>query len=338
MNGSPHTRARILPPLLVAALSLLGGCDPCFGVSTCRGGPVLAYQGEFVESDGNPAGIEVTFVRTGGVELETDSVRVMTDDERRFRIRIPAMGAGEVVGDFFIRGSSSLGPYRISDVRLMTTRDGNLLTLPPWLAFPTMAYVGELFLRTNSQPAANAQVEFRRVSGIAVAADTIRAISNADGRFWITPRPLEVGELVAEMEVRLPGTDIVYVAEDLRLASDPVAGSVRILRVATGPNWWYVAEVRWAGTGEPAGGVEVEFVRTGGEALTGNSFTSTTDADGLVALRPPLADPLARGEVVGDITIRPPAPHPTVRIENVTLTSIDEDGERFLAEWEVGQG
>lgn len=330
--------ARLLRAPAVAALSLLAGCDPCFGVSTCRIGPVVAYQGELVfEGDERRSGLEVSFVRTGGVELESEWQTVQTDEAGRYRIRIPARQAGEVVGDFFIRRDPSVSAYRISDVRLVTTRDGNLLPLPPWLAFPTMTYVGELFFRTNGQPVANAEVEFRRVGGIAVRSEVIRAVSNADGRFWITPHPLEVGELVAEMDVRIPGADVVYVARNLRLASDPVAGSVPILRVGTGPNWWYVAAVRWAGTGEPAGGVVVEFVRTGGEALTSESFSGTTNADGLVAIRPPLADPLARGEVVGDLIIRPPAPHAAVTVENVTLTSSDEDGERFLGEWQVGQ-
>jgi len=328
---------RVLAVLPLCALAFLGGCDPCFGVFSC-GGAVLSYEGQIYDDYANrpAAGVEVMMVRRSGVELEKDTVRVITGEDGRFRIRVPAAAAGDVVADFVIDPSNSNDAYQIRDRRLTTTRGENVLHLGRWPRVPVLTYLVELYYRGTLTPVADARVEFRRTRGIEVNPDTFVTRSNPEGLFWLTPSPFRAGTLYADLIVDPRGTDRNFHITELAL--ETFAGEApRVIRKGIGDNWSYVGEIRWADSGEPAPEVEVEFVQTGGPRLRENSLVPTvTNGDGLFRVPGLLQSPFAQGVVRGNLVIRPPAPHAPFTVTGVAFPTYPADEQRPAGVWEIG--
>jgi hypothetical protein len=81
--------------------------------------------------------------------------------------------------------------------------------------------------------------------------------------------------------------------------------------------------------------VPVGFRRTGGIELNPAEFERATNDTGIVMLT---STPAGEGEVVGDITVRSPAPHPTFVVRGVRLQAIDGDppgGRILIGDWDV---
>src|SRR4051812_35714448 len=83
----------------------LGACDPCFGVSSCGSDPRLAIEGNLVgHVSGRPvSGVVVDVIRTGGVELASDSVSAVSGADGHWQVDIPARAEGEAVIDINVR-------------------------------------------------------------------------------------------------------------------------------------------------------------------------------------------------------------------------------------------
>jgi hypothetical protein len=147
-----------------------------------------------------------------------------------------------------------------------------------------------------------------------VGTDTV--VGDLTVRYFEFPRPLVV------RGVRLP---VRYT--DRRPALDR---SVRI-----GTALAHTVEFRYRATRERVVGAEVEFRRTGGLALEQPTFSGRTDLNGqLVLVLIPETE--SAGEVVGDVTVRPPAPAPPFVIRGVRVRTYDSDDLPFLGVLGVG--
>ncbi|MBI4541434.1 MAG: hypothetical protein HY705_00200 [Gemmatimonadetes bacterium] len=86
-------------------------------------------------------------------------------------------------------------------------------------------------------------------------------------------------------------------------------------------------------TGEAVEGAVLDFVRTGGVALARDSLRTTTDGEGRFQLSAEASDV---GEVVGDLTVQPPAPWLPYRVRGQTFLTSDVRGEgQIIGRWVV---
>lgn len=343
------SRLRASPALALLLGGLLAACDPCSGVLACAEEPRLNVEGQMVEHwSAEPVeGVEVQFVPTGGVALEEGTVTASSGGRGVFRLSARAAEPGEVVGDLVVTppgGSRSLPPYRVSGVRFRTAEvrgDGTLLDR--WVVDPYFPYAGELYWRgaPGDERIQGARVEFRPTAGPALVGNSFirgvySATSDAAGRFplleFVYAAAME--EVVGDLTVRLPPPFTTTVVRGVRLSPTHVFGTPdRVARIGAGPSLSHVGELYWRATGRRAAGVEVEVVRVGGIAVTPERWSATTDATGRFPLR---TRPLAEGDLLVDVRVRPPAPYRPFTIAGYRLSTFDEDGDRLSGIWGIG--
>lgn len=293
--------------------------------------PYIAFLGElFLRGTGERLGFggAVEFRRTGGIQIDPDTVRTQTTSDGRFFLSPRALEPGEVVGDLTVLWKRH---YTIRGVRIRTTHLAGATGVGGvWSLGSSLQYVGEIVHRATGEKAAGVEVEFRRTGGIATSPESFVATTDAGGRFPFKITPLEEGTVKAELVVRLPAPHqaVTIPVEISTFDTD----EVRLAGVwSVGPHLGYVGELRYADTGKPAAGVEVEFRRTGGIPLRSDVVVEKTNADGRFRLMPV---PLATGEVVGTLTARAPAPYATFTTE-IRLSTFDTDDVRLAGVWYV---
>jgi hypothetical protein len=100
-------------------------------------GPVVAYRGRLVGPTGAPvADAEVTFVRTGGLEIEEGTIRARSDGHGAFILHpslVDPLSHGEVRGWLEIRPAAPLAPRVVPEFALPTHEDDDFRDLPPLL-------------------------------------------------------------------------------------------------------------------------------------------------------------------------------------------------------------
>jgi hypothetical protein len=304
---------------MVLALGL-AGCDPCQGIGSC-GDPVMRSEGRVLKQyPAEPAeGIRVDFVRTRGVGIEGDTLTAFTDRDGRFRFESGAAGNGTATGRLVLYPPAPLPPVTVEDVALVATRaPGERRFLGEWkVPYPHLPYEAHFYRVGTGAPVRGMEVEFRRTGGIPVSPDTFRVTTDAFGNVKLRPRTSVPGVVQAELVVYplpplqpfvIPNLRLrTFVAE--RLDSTVVAAGVGLALA-------YGGVLVWDDSGRALEGAEVEFRRTGGVPVQPERFTVRTDAFGTFILR---STPLATGEVVGDLLVRPGAPYRAHTIRNVRL-------------------
>lgn len=311
----------LLLPLLTTA------CDPCSALGSC-GAPQVRYEGRLEKAFGPAAGpagdVRVKFVRTGGVELESDTVGARSGPDGRFLLEARAEAEGQVVGDLWIYPPEPVEPVRVEGVRMATSRaPGEVRTLGEWkVAFPYFAYQASVYYRATREPARGVEVEFRRTGGIPVHPDTFRVTTNQWGEATLRPRTEVYGEVVGELVVHPLPPYAPFTVRDVRLRTFVTERVDSLIRIGIGSGLPYAVHVFWEEDRTPAEGVELEFRRTSGVPITPERFTSRSDRYGTAWLNP---TPLAPGEVVGDVTLRPPPPGETVVLRGVRLPTVEDD-------------
>ena len=341
---------RFAPPLALAFLLLsVAACDPCAGVSLCSGQRSIRYQGEVTLRflGGAAEGIQVEFVRTGGVGLDRDTIRTETNALGSFSLEAEADGAGEVVGELILYPPGSTGSGPISLVRipmsLATGRSASDVRYLGPFSVPHLYFgaYGELFYRggplyaTEGVFARNVEVEFRRTGGIRVEPDTFVVRSNGAAQFPLEPQPLEVGEVVFDLLIRPPAPYQSFSVSNVRMSARFAEPSNRVLvaRAGVGPHLPYFGALFYADTQQPAVGTEVEFRRTGGINLAQDTYVTTVDSFARFSLGPV---PLEAGAVTADLVVRPPAPYRSFTITGVSLSTTDENVQNVPAgRWEI---
>jgi hypothetical protein len=326
---SPKREFRILRYLAALALLLvLGSCDGgCLGIGPCET-PTVRYEGLIEKAyPGGPApGVEVVFIRTGGVSLESDSISARTNEQGRFRLEIGATQTGEVRGDLLIYPPVSGSQPTRSPVRIEAVRTpGDITFLGKWaVPYPHLPYEASFFYRATNQPAVGIEVEFRRTGGIAVEPDTFRTTTDAWGNVKIRPLTRVSGEVRGELVVFPLPPHRSFTIPDLRMRTFTTGRADSLfVRMGIGSLLPYAAVVVWETNGQAVAGAEIEFVRTGGVPVQPNPYRTVTDAFGTFLLTP---IPLAEGEVVGRLTITPPAPWRARVIENFRLQTTQHEG------------
>lgn len=234
MHQSRPFRSAAIGVVLFLLLAV-GGCDPCFGVSTCERPRLDVYGDVLVHLNRRPApGVGVVFVRTGGIEIDPDSQLVRTDSAGRFRVRATARGEGTVQGTLvFLPAPPFEGfVFSVPDLEMGTVRAaGESRFLGEWGVGPVpvapyVSYAGELVLRGSGAPAAGVRVEYHRTGGVQLTPDPVVATSGSDGRFYLRADADRVGNAVGDLVIRSPSPLTV---ERVRLRATNIPGGQAFL-------------------------------------------------------------------------------------------------------------
>lgn len=228
LDGFPLHCASVSAPrlsLLALLLCLTSACDPCSGVIGCANGRYLSAAGQIVDpvtGDGLD-GVRIDVVRTGGIEVDVDSIAVTTAGGGFWRAELSARAPGTVVADMRV-SAPGWAPYRLKSVSLATHEhrgDANLNQR--WIPFLYFDYVGEFYLSgTADTRPEGIMVEFRRTSGAVLTGPgqdrgTYRAPTNIAGRIHLYPTTgdsavfaLDDAPLTGDLIVHLSATDSTF--------------------------------------------------------------------------------------------------------------------------------
>lgn len=334
MNSTFMSRSRVgAMALVLAAVAGSSACDPCFGVSTCSDSGVIDYEGTIVDPTGAAApGVELRFTRLDGIELKQDTIHAVTGSDGHFFIRAETRSQGTLQARVEVLPPGLPG-FRADSVALQATRSGGTQFFGRWVTRPFVEYLVWLLYRANNDPVANATVDFTRTGGAVASPDRRRVKTNGDGLFWISAKVQGEEPLTGRLDIRPSGSSSVLTVPQIRLPILHGFGESGYIIQWTGPAILYTGRMLWADTGEPAANVPVTFTRTGGLAVTEDTFTVQTDSAGSFRFNTQIRKPLD-GEVVGELRVNPPAPYQPLAVE-VRMPTFDADTTRLLGEWSI---
>jgi hypothetical protein len=296
-------------------------------------GTGLVYVGDIYQRGsfkGIP-GVEVEFTRTGGVATDPARVVVRTDAAGRFPIVLTPAEDGEVVGTLDVRPPAPYRGFTVTGVRLRTFETDSIGLVGRWGIGAQVFGALELFSRATQQRLPGGLVTvFRRTGGIRIDPDTAVERTSPFGAVAIRGAALEAGEVVGDLEVRLPAPFSTDVVRGIRAQSREDDTQVYLGRANVGAWLGYVGHVSGPdGRGVP--NAQVEFRRTGGIDVA-QPYVTTSNGDGYFPLT---MAPRAEGEVVGDVVITPPAPYRATTVTGVRLQTYASDEVKFVASWRV---
>lgn len=321
----PTTRrgeARVLPPWTTAPKL------PDVAEISRRGDPPMRL-----------VGIEIEFRRTGGIqvaELMTGPFRATTNADGwvpLFGNRVHPLEAGELIGDLHIFDTVHGDTTVHRNVRLTATptfADNAWIHL--FGAGPNLTYHFQVDYRGTGAHAVGTRVDFTTISGIDHDTPNWTRTVDANGRVWFPGRAREHGVVVGDLTVTPPPPAKAYTRRVELPTYDEDGGKLYGI-LGVGPGLHYYAIIRNAGA--PLKGAEVEFQHTGGIAVTPARFVVTTNDTGIVSLN---TAPSSEGEVIADITVRPPAPLAGFTVRGVRMQAVDADvpgGRVLLGDWDV---
>ena len=273
-------------------------------------------------------GANITFTRTGGLQLASPIVRTTADNRGFFVLRFDPLGEGEVTGDLTLTGADGRfsGTYR--GVRLATYDSTELRSAGVFGFGERWAYALEFWRHDVLKPAPGVPVEFHRVGGLKIEPETLKAVTRSDGRVEWSAIVRDTGTVLGEVLVHSPDGTLRTIRNiHLRTyASDQLAfGGV----YGFGPALRYVGEILGPGD-RPVQGAQVTWTQTGGQPASPSTFTATTASNGWFPLT---LIPSIDGEVIGTLRVVPPAPWPPGTVYTLTNLRMNswEDGDLRLA-------
>jgi hypothetical protein len=181
--------------------------------------PHFSYQGVlYYRATGRPAtGIEVKFRRTGGIPLDSDTFRVVSDQFGHFNLRPKTSIPGEVTGEITIFLLPPYKPYTIKELKLTTflePRPDSLIRIGIGSRLP---YSAILVWENNGQGVGGVEVVFQRTDGVLISPERFVTSTDQHGTVHLNPAPLTSGEVVGDVYVRPPPPGRAFVIRDLRL-------------------------------------------------------------------------------------------------------------------------
>lgn len=348
IGGTATARGAAAGPAALAALLgaclAVSACEPCAGVSPCRDEPTAEATGQLVEREsGEPrAGVALTFVPRGGVELGRDDATTTTGADGRYHATIPAARTGGARVDVRVEPPGH-PPYTVEGLRIPASRTrGEGVDLGRWLVDPYHALLGEVRMRSTGAPPTlrgeeGARVVFRRTGGVVAERDSLSTFTDGAGRFVLLPGEAPPGPIAGRVTITHPDFEEPWTFHDVVIDSEHRDGPLDVDRVfSRGPslNWAGVIVFRNAGGQTPAADTRVTFQRTGGIPVSPDTFTVTTQPWGGFSL---FTRTREEGVVIGELIVDPPPPRSRDTIPEVRMPTYDSGEQRVLKRWAVGE-
>ena len=314
------------------------GCDPCSGIAQCaaEGNPYLAVDGQIVEavSGDGVDGVRVTLVRRGGISVMQDSVSTVTADGGHWRVRFSTVTAGALDAEAIVATPEGV-TYTVRGLHFSSSnRGGEANLVERWVSNLYFPNLGEIYTRgTADDRVAGARIEFRRTGGVPLMGPGVKdgvytSTTDFAGRvrlFTVNGAGVftnALGDVIGDLIIHLSATDSSIVRGLHVAASHVFRPTPSILRLGAGASLDFPFELYNRVNGARFAGVQVDFQRTGGVALTVPAFTMVSSTSGRIAFT---SVPLAEGAVEGRLIFRAPSP---ARPETlfVSLPLVDENG------------
>jgi hypothetical protein len=322
--------------LAAGAVISAEGCDPCAGVSNCRPGSHIAISGRLLvrESSKPVAGGRISFIRTSGAKLSSDSISAVSDGDGFFLLSTDAAEDGAVRGRLRVEPPNAT-TYTVPEVVAQTSRvAGEGTDLGRIVSDPFLNFIGEIQDRLTNKVIPLSDIVFKRTGGIDIQPSTISVQADRSGRFFLAPKALGVGAVTGNVIVSAPGypgelfTIPISISTEYR---DLSSVGVSVLHLGAALLW--SGEVYRRGSNAHIAGIPVDFARTGGIAVTPDHFTVSTNDIGLFPIQP---IPSTEGELIGDVTIHSPPPFSPAVIRGVRVTTQQDDSVRSAGRWGFG--
>lgn len=268
------------------------------------------------------SGATVRYTRTGGVAWKQTAVSSTTDANGFATLPVVPLASGTVIGTLRIT-VSGFADAVIPGFQLPTVNDDVARLGGNFGIGSQVASVIDLYQRTSFAPLAAVPWTFTPTSG--PLTETFSGVTDAQGAFSIHAPTNAAGTVqgdiaVAYLPPRAPevlhGISITSAADDsVRLAANR----------GVGPSLLYAGILLDDATGAPVVAAQTEFRRTGGVPVRDSVYVWTTNEAGLFRIAPA---PLADGNVVGNLTFRPPAPYRDTTFVGVQLPTFVSDETR----------
>lgn len=197
---------------------------------------------------------------------------------------------------------------------------------------PSLEYAGAFQLNATLAPLGSVRVDFKRTGGINAVPETFTATSDQNGFFIFPLTPLGDGTLLGDLTVTPPPPNAPYVIK-VQMPTKYEDGGSLFARWGVGPHLMYYGRIT-AGENKGVAGAEVELRRTGGIQVEPASSFATTEAQGYFPMQP---IPLARGELIADLYVKPPAPYAAFVVRGLRMPTSDEfvSGARSFGSWDA---
>ena len=169
---------------------------------------------------------------------------------------------------------------------------------------PRLSLGGQLIVRETGAAVGGVALDFVRTGGVALASDSVRTTTDADGRFQLAVEASDVGEVVGDLVVRSPAPWSPYRVRGLRFHTSEVRGEGQVLgRLVVDPYIQFVGQFERRGDGRLLAGASVTIMRTGGVAVSPDTVALTAGYDGGVYFEIHAAEP---GNMLADVVVESP--------------------------------
>lgn len=160
----------------------------------------------FRRSNGEPiAGIQAEFIRESGIQIVPNPYRSVSDEAGNFPLWPEVLSIGKVVGDLSLTDPVTGDVRTIEGVVLETQeRAYPQPIIGQWGIGPHLPFIGQALYADDGRPAADIQVDVRRISGIEIEPSSYTATTTYWGGFGLQPVPLDVGSVTLEITFRPP--------------------------------------------------------------------------------------------------------------------------------------
>lgn len=302
----------------------------------------LPYLGQIFRRDAQRtllAGTSVRFHQTGGPPLSgvADGDYSLVSDANGifvpFPERLVPANAGDVVGDLTIELPGELRTVH-RDVHFTVApefRPARKLRL--FGAGPNLDYHFAVASRGAGTLMKGVRVEFRRTGGIDVTPASWSALTDGNGRVAFPARSVTYGTVTGDLRIIPAAPWKTYDRTSIKLTAFDADTAILYGVYGVGPGLPYFVRIR--NNGALMKGVIVEFRATAGVSVGPNPAEFVTNDTGVVFMS---TAPASEGEVVGDITVRPPAPLAGFTVRNVRMQAMDADppgGWILLGDWDL---
>ena len=334
-----HVRAarRARLGLVVAvSMALLAGCDPCAGTVNCSASPRATLVGTIVNHlTGAPVAGARVDLRVTSASGSVAEASTTTDGQGLWQASAAATDAGAVNAQVTVT-SPELPSYTVAGLPARaSTTSGDAIAVGLWTDIPFVRHFATVV--HQSTPLASAAVHFKVISGPALVTAQTDGTTNGAGVFELDFTARNVGQLVGDLTITHPALPAPLVVRGYAIALDYRFGiPVPSGTIGTSKMLAYGGDLIFRGTGAKAPGVPVEFQRTGGIATKVDHISTATGATGFFLLNlAPAADD-ADGDVIGDLTFRPPSAPPTT-YKSIHLATYDSTFVRYFGLWAYGE-
>lgn len=320
-------RSGLRPAIVIALLIYgLGACDPCFGTSVCRHDAKVDLIGRIVDAT---SGVSVRGAKVSVALSSGSTLLATTDANGNWETTGPAPAADGLEATATVTAPGH--PAYTVPVFPVTpsVRSGDAMLLGTWLSHPYARYLAGLTYK--GKPLANASVTFRPTGGVPVAG-SVTGSTNAIGAFELDFAGDQPGAVVGDLTVSHPSLSQPSVLHGYTIPLGYQYGIPTVQAVyQVGGLLTYGALLFIEGTTQPAPGVGVKWVRTGGMRATPATYSTVTSTTGFFLL--PLK-PAGYGEVTGTLTFSPPGGLDTI-YTGVRMSTYDSTAYRYLGTFTV---